>query len=169
MTYNIIDGFAAPTRAIKAYLTAERVEGGFLEDIETLKVGQKSTEPVDTPCVWMVKHPTVPNDAGKGNLSQTMMMKLSVEFVCIEYDPDPETAAAKAENLATRVVASILKNFNLVKSQPDDPNRIFQFIHFNEFIPDGEVDVAGKSESVPCSSVILDFIFPINWLKCKTI
>ncbi|MCE7699536.1 MAG: hypothetical protein K8E24_012265 [Methanobacterium paludis] len=113
-----------------------------------------------------MEHPTVPYDASKGNLSSKNMMKTSFEFVCVEYDPNPEVAAQKAKNLATRVGASILKNFNKVKSLPDDPNRIFQFVHFNELIPDGEVTVAGKSETVPVSSLILDFIYPINWLNC---
>jgi hypothetical protein len=169
MADNIIKGLERSARAVKAYLEAEIVEDGLLEDLETLLTSHKSETPADPPCIWIVEYPTVPYDPTQTNLSHTLYLKSPFEFVCVEYDNDPEIAAEKAKNLATRAGASILKNFNLLKSQPDDPNRIFQTIHFNTLNPDGEVQIEGKAERIPAASLILDFIHPIQWMHCNRI
>lgn len=167
----LIEGLAAPARVVLAYLEAERVEGGFLEDVETLIPTIKHEGSKDPPAVWIHEHPTVVDTGQSPNLSHTQYMNTPFEFVCVEYDPDIVVAAEMSRNLATRVGASILKNFNLVKSQPLDPNRIFQTIRFNQFVPDGEasVDIQGKSDKIPASAIIFEFIYPIQWMLCNRI
>ncbi len=120
--------------------------------------------------MWIHEHPTIPEQGQTPNLSQTMDLLTPFEFICIEYDPDVEIAAYKAKNLATRVGASLLKNFNRVKSLPEDPDRMFRVIRFNQFIPDGEATVIkGKSDKVPACGILFDFVYPIQWLYCTKI
>lgn len=166
MTLTIEEGLSAPARIVKAYLTTEQVEDGLLEDVETIISSIKSDTPVDPPTVWIHEHPTMVEEEGSINLSQTQFLMTPFEFICVEYDEDPEVAASKAKNLATRVGASILKHFNRVKTLPDDPDRMFKSVRFNTFIPDGEVSIEGKSESVPACGLILDFVYPIQWMYC---
>jgi hypothetical protein len=169
MAQGLIEGLDTVSRTVPNYVKYEVKPGGILEDVKNVIVGPKSDAGVDTPAIWIVKHPTVPwaEDKSRGKLSNINYLQTSFEFVCIEYDQDPEIASQKAENLATRVGASILVHFNTLKHNPEDPDRIFQFVNFNELIPDGRVNVDGSSESVPVAAIIFDFIYPINWLQCK--
>jgi hypothetical protein len=166
MAQGIIKGLDAVSRTVPNYVKYEVKTGGILEDVKDVIIGPKSEVGADTPCVWIVEHPTIPEPGKKGNLSHVNSLQTSFEFVCIEYDKEPEKATEKAKNLATRVGASILKHFNILKENPDDPDRIFQFVRFNELIPDGEVPVEGSNESVPVAAIIFDFIYPISWLEC---
>lgn len=167
MTQGIIKGLDTVSRTVPNYIKNEVKPGGLLEDVKNIIIGHKSEVGADTPLVWIIEHPTVPQPGKKGNLSQVNFLQTSFEFVCIEYDKETEKAAEKAKNLATRVGASILSNFNTLKEKPDDPDRIFQFVNFNELIPDGLVSVEGKNESVPVAAIIFDFIYPIRWMDCK--
>lgn len=162
-------GLSAPNRAVLAYLTAEQEKDGLLEDVETIKTTMKSDIPTDLPAVWVHEHPTVADDTRKNstNLSHTQFLMTPFEFICIEYDDDSDCAADKAKNLATRVGASILENYNLVKADPEDPARLFSVIRFNTLIPDGEVTIASKKDIIPATSIIFDFVYPIQWLYCK--
>lgn len=166
MTLGIIEGLETPARTVKNYILTENKENGLLFDVETILTSHKSKTPATTPCVWIVEHPAVADDLKKSNLSHVNFLRSTFEFVCVEYDPDPDIASDKAKNLATRVGASILKNFNRLKESPEDPDRIFQSIRFNTLIPDGEVNIQGKSDTVPAAAILFDFVYPINWLKC---
>lgn len=160
------EGLSAPARVVKAYLDAENVEGGLLEDVKTIIPSIKTDTPFDEPGVWIHEHPTLIEE-GKGvNLSNTQWFVTPFEFACVVYDSDPEQASYKAKNLATRVGASIMKNFNKLKIDPDHPDRMFQIVRFNTFIPDGEVQVSGKNESTPACAIIFDFVYPISWMEC---
>lgn len=166
MARGIVKGLDAVSRTVPHYVTTEVKEGGILEDVKNIIVGYKSDVGVDTPIVWIIEHPTIPLPGKKANLSHVNYLQTSFEFVCVEYDKDPRVASEKAKNLATRVGASILKHFNTLKENPEDPDRIFQFVNFNELLPDGEVKVEGSNESVPVAAIIFDFIYPIRWLEC---
>lgn len=167
MAQGIVKGLDTVSRTVPNYIKYEVKPGGILEDVKHIIIGPKSDVGVDTPLVWIVEHPTIPQPGSKANLSRTNYLQTSFEFVCVEYDKDPEIATEKAKNLATRVGASIITHFNTLKENPNDPDRIFQFVNFNELIPDGEVNVEGNNESVPVASIIFDFIYPISWLECK--
>ena len=164
---NIIEGFEAPARTIHNYIQSENNDEGLLSDVETILTGHKSKTPADPPAIWIVEHPAISADKKKANLSNVNILQSTFEFVCVEYDPDVDIAASKAKNLATRVGATILKHFNHLKDKPGDPDRIFQSVHFNTLIPDGEVQISGKTESVPAAAILFDFKYPISWLKCK--
>lgn len=166
MTLGIVQGLEAVTRTVNNYISAENTPHGVLSDVKTILTGQKSRSPADPPAVWIVEHPTITADGHKGNLSHTNYLQTPFEFVCVHYDPDEDVASLLAKNLATRVGAAILKNFNRLKSKPGDPDRIFQSVQFNTLIPDGSVEIVGKSDSVPAAAIIFDFKHPISWLKC---
>lgn len=167
MVLGIESGLEISTRTVQNYIHAENKEGGLLSDVVTILTGHKSKTVLDPPGIWIIEHPTVPEDLKKSNLSHTNFLKSSFEFDCVAYDPEPDIAAEKAKNLATRVGASILKNFNVLKHRPSDPNRVFQSVRFNTLFPDGKVDIVGKSDSIPAAAIIFDFVYPISWLKCK--
>jgi len=163
---DIVNQTDVVTRNIKYYLDHENQENGLLEDVETIIRSYTNDEPIDTPCVWINKLETVPYETN--NLSHTQRLKTSYEFVCIEYDEDLETAQDKSENLAARVLASILRNFNRIHDKEDDPLRIFLKINLKNMTV-GSIPIRGKLDSVPASSVTLDFIYSIDWLKCRKI
>jgi hypothetical protein len=169
MTMSLEEGLAAPLRVIKAYLNAEMVEEGLLEDVETLNIGFESDTPIEFPSVWIGEEPTVVDEAGNPNLSQTMFLRTPFTFACAVYENDPEQAEYQAKNLATRVGASILKHFNQLKSQPTDPDRIFQTIRFNAVNPNGEVQIEGKRDRIPCVAIVFDFVYPVRWLYCNRV
>lgn len=164
-------GLLAPNKAVLAYLEAEQEEEGLLEDVKTIKTTTKSDTPTDLPAVWVHEHPTIAEDGRKGstNLSHTQFLMTPFEFICIEYDDMVDCAADKAKNLATRVGASILNNYNIVKDDSDTsiPPRLFTMVRFNTLIPDGEVTIAAKKDIIPAASIIFDFVYPIRWLQCK--
>ena len=152
------------TRNIKHYLEHENQENGLLEDVETIIKSYKSDEPIDTPCIWINKQETVPYD--KNNLSNTQSLQTTYEFVCIDYDEDLETAQGKSENLAARVLASILRNFNKIREDENDPLRIFLKVSLKNLTV-GSIPIRGKLDGIPASSVTLDFVYSIDWLKCR--
>lgn len=166
MTLGIVPGLETPARTVRNYIISENHPDGLLSDVETILTSHKSDTPADPPCIWIVEHPMIPDEGKQSNLSQTNFIRSTFEFVCVEYAEDPDIAAEKAKNLATRVGASILKNFNRLKQSPGDPDRVFQVVRFNTLIPDGEVQISGKSDTVPAAAILFDFVYPISWLKC---
>lgn len=161
------EGMAAPPRAVLSYITTENVEGGLLEEVETILPANMSDVVPDPPSIWIVEGITTTDEGKSPNLSQTNFMKTPFEFICVAYDSDGiEETMAAARNLATRAGASILKNFNRVKALPEDPDRVFTAIRFSAFNPAGVLQIEGKSESVAAASIVFDFIYPIQWLYC---
>jgi hypothetical protein len=163
----LTEGLAAPPRIIENYLTVEKTEDGILTDLQQI-ISTHQTDIVLKPStVWIREHPTVVETGKDYNLSNTQYLMTPYEFICIEKGKTPSERDSKARNLATRVGASIIKNFNRVKSDPDDPDRMFQNVRFNTFIPDGAVEIEGKAEDVPAAALILEFVYPIQWMYCK--
>ena len=159
---NLLTGLEAVTKIIKECITIENVPDGILEDVESIIKVANNEEGVDEPAVWIVQHPTLPEK--NANIAKIMTLVTTFEFVCIEYDPDPETAELKSQNLAARVILSILRNFQQVQMEYDV--RVIKNIRFNMFYPVGEVAVAGKREKVPVTSVSIEVLHDINWLNC---
>jgi hypothetical protein len=162
------EGLAAPARIVENYLQVEREgEDALLDDVQQIIPTIKTDIPLDPPMVWIQEHPTISEPGKDANLSKTQYMMTPFEFICIELDDDPIVASSKARNLATRVGASIFKNFNRVKSDPDDPDRMFQFVRFGTFLPDGTVEIEEKRDGIPATSIIFEFVYPIQWVYCK--
>lgn len=154
-------------QTVKAYLEREMRSGGLLEDVETLIPSVNSDVPVDPPAVWIVQHPTVQWNRDKTNLSNKITLSVPFEFVCVEYSDDLEEAELLGISLATRVGSSLMKNFNKVKVDKEMPNRFFHKLEFETLYPVGEVTVVGKSERIPATSIIFNFIYVVDWLKCN--
>lgn len=159
----IIKGLESITETIKECITIENSSGGLLEDVESIVKVYNNEEGVDEPCVWIVQHPTLAED--KVDLSQNLILRSPFEFVCIEYDEDPEEAERKSQNLATRCAISVLKNYKTVQSSLGYP-RTIRKIEFNTYRPVGEISVVGKSDKVPVSGIILDVVHVVNWMNC---
>jgi len=152
------------TRTIKHYLTVENKENGLLEDVQTIIKSITTDMAIDTPCVWINEKGTFPY--GKNNLSHTQELSSTYEFVCIDYDDDLEIAQDKSKNLATRVVTTILKHLNVSRENETDPLRLFSKVEFKELLV-GTVPITNKLDGTPASSVTLDFVYTIDWLKCR--
>lgn len=160
---NLIRGLESITETIKTCLKNENIPGGLLEDVEDIILVYNNETGVETPGVWMVQHPTTPVD--KVNLNQQLTLNSPFEFVCIEYDEDPETAEQLSQNLATRVALSVLKNYQKVQWELYNTRTITR-IEFDTYRPVGEISVVNKSEKVPVTGIILDVIHIIDWNNC---
>ena len=154
-------------QTVKAYLEREIREGGLLEDVETLIPSVNSDVPVDPPAIWIVQHPTTRWVNDKANLSNKITLSVPFEFVCVEYSDDLEEAEILGISLASRVGSSLMKNFNKVKVDDSMPNRFFHKLEFETLYPVGEVTVVGKSERIPATSIIFNFVYIVDWLKCN--
>lgn len=154
-------------KTVKAYLEKEMKAGGLLEDVETLIPSVNSDVPVDPPAIWIVQHPTTQWANDKTNLSHKITLSVPFEFVCVEYSDDLEEAEYLGISLASRVGSSLMKNFNKVKVDNSVPNRFFHKLEFQTLYPVGEVSVVGKSERIPATSIVFNFIYVIDWLKCN--
>lgn len=149
---------------VKQYITAEVCRDGLLRDVESVIPISLNDSYIDVPAVWIVQHPTVQYD--KANLAHILTLKTTFEFVCIDYDSDLEIAVDKSQNLAARVGASVLKNFNKREFNPPKIDRLFKKIDFNTFYPVGEIQIKGKANKVPATGIVFDFIHDIDWIKC---
>lgn len=161
---NILTGLAAVTKIMKDCIHAENVPNGILEDVNSIIAVANNEEGVDEPAIWIVQHPTIPAKNSKSSISKTMDLSTTFEFVCIEYDPDPETAELKSQDLAARVVLAIMRNFQQIQSIYGE--RVIKNLEFNMFYPVGEVSVQGKREKVPVTSVSINVLHRIDWLNC---
>lgn len=160
---SLITGLESITKTIKTCITNENASGGLLEDVEDIITVYNNEDGVEEPAVWMVQHPTT---AVKNvDLRQQLTLESPFEFVCIEYDEDPEKAEEKSQNLATRVALSVLKNYQSVQSELGYTRTISK-IEFNTYRPVGEISVVGKSEKVPVTGIILNVIHVVNWMNC---
>lgn len=154
-------------QVVKAYLESEMKSGGLLEDVEALIPSVNTDVPVDPPVIWMVQHPTTRWVNDKANLSNKITMSVPFEFVCVEYSDDLEEAEILGISLASRVGSSLMKNLNKVKVDESMPNRFFHKLEFETLYPVGEVTVVGKSERIPATSIIFNFVYIVDWLKCN--
>ena len=160
---SLITGLESVTKIIKQCLICENIENGLLEDVEDIITVYNNEDGIEEPGVWMVQHPTIARN--KVDLRQQLTLVSPFEFVCVEYDPDPEKAEEKSQNLATRVALAVLKNYQTVQSSLGYTRTILT-IEFNTYRPVGEITVQGKAEKVPVTGIILDVVHVVNWMLC---
>lgn len=135
---------------------------GLLNHVKTIISVYNNEYGIDEPAIWIVQHPITRNN--DDNLSQTLILNSTIEFVCVEWDKDPKIAEKKARNLATKVAQSIKNNYR--KIQYDKFNdRIIENVKFNTLHPVGEIEVEGKTQKTPVAGIILDFEFTIDWIN----
>lgn len=145
---------------VKACLEKEKCENGLLENVKEIISLYNNEYGVEAPGIWIVQHPITSN--GDENLSQELELKSTIEFVCIEYDPDPYTAERLARQLAVNVALAIKKNYRTVQFEKFG-NRIIHNVKFHSLIPVGEMKVEKKREKVPVTGLILEFLFDVDW------
>lgn len=138
----------------------ERQENGLLENVNDVITIYNNEYGVDTPGIWIIQHPVTA--ASDDNLSQELTLKSTIEFVCIEYDPDPKTAEKLARNLAENVAITIKKNYRRLQYEKFE-DRIIHNVKFNSLLPVGEINVENKRDKIPVTGLILDFLFDVDW------
>ena len=161
---SIITGFEKINKIIKGCITAEMVEDGLLEDVETFVNTYYNEGQVDEPVVWITQHPTLVER--NADISQTVLLKTPFEFDCGVYDVEIEDANTQSQNLCNRVIVSILKNWQTVQSTETPNQRMIRNIELDRYSPMGYVQVTGKSDKVPVTGVILNVYHIINWQQC---
>ena len=135
-------------------------ENGLLNHVKTIIPIYNNEYGIEEPAIWIVQHPVTA--ASDDNLSQELTLKSTIEFVCVEYDPDPEIAEKKARQLASKVGLAIKSNYRKIQYNKFQ-DRLIENVKFNAIHPVGELDVEGKTEKTPVAGIILDFEFTIDW------
>lgn len=159
---NIISSQELITTRIKECIRSEMTPEGLLSDVETFIPSYRMEEEMEEPLIWLFEHPTTIANDKSGALSQKMYLQTPYEFVCLVYDEDDiEESEMKGKNLASRVSASILKNYLKI-----DSDRIISKIEFETLYPVGEVSIRNKSDKAPATSVRIIAKYWIDWMNC---
>ena len=167
MTVNIVSGFENIYEIMKQSIEAELTPTGLLKDVETFIPIYNEEEHVEEPLIWMYQLETTPTRGA--DISQTMELTTPFQFNCAVYERDIEDANTSTQNLACRVVLSILNNWQTIQNQILPGNRMIKNITFDRYYPLGTLEVNGKSERLPVTGVILNVNHIINWkLCCRT-
>ena len=161
---SILTGFEKINEIINECINREITEDGLLEDVETFVNTYYNEGEVDEPVVWVTQHPTTASR--QADISQTMDLTTPFEFDCGVYDVEIEDANMKSQNLANRVILSVLKNWQTVQSELLPQDRTILNITLNQYKPMGYVQVTGKSDKVPVTGVILNVNHRVNWTLC---
>lgn len=163
---NILTGLEAVPEIMHECILTENNPDGILHDVEQIITTDNNENGVNEPCIWINQHPTIVAPNSKTTLSNDITLLTPFEFVCIEYDPDDEISAKKGQNLASRVVLAISKNYQRIQKEQGYGERVIHDLQFYMFYPVGKVQILGKSEKVPATSVTLNVLHRIEWLKC---
>ena len=168
MTVNIVSGFENIYKVMKGCIEAEMTDEGLLNMVETFIPVYLDEERVEEPVVWMYQLETTPSR--NADISQTMELTTPFQFNCAIYETDIEDANTNAQNLACRVVISILNNWQTVQSNLLPGERMIKNITLDRYYPLGTITVNGKSERLPVIGVRLNVNHLINWrMCCRTI
>ena len=161
---NILTGFEKINQIINCCITTEMSNGGLLSDVETFVNTYYNEGQVDEPIIWVTQHPTTAER--QADISQTMELLTPFEFDCGVYNVDLETANMESQNLANRVILSILRNWQTVQAQVIPGQRMIKNITLDRYSPMGYVQVTGKSDKVPVTGVVLNVHHIVNWTLC---
>ena len=168
MTVNIVSGFENVYKVLKGCIDAEMTETGLLKDVETFIPVYLDEERVEEPVVWMYQLETVPVKGA--DISQMVYLRTPFQFNCAVYEKEITDANISCQNLACRVVLSILNNWQTVQNGLLPGERMIRSIDFDRYYPLGTIEVNGKSERLPVIGVRLNINHQINWkMCCRTI
>lgn len=168
MSVNIVSGFENVYKVMKQSIEAEMTENGLLHDVETFIPVYLEEERVEEPVVWMYQLETTP--VRQADLSQTMELNTPFQFNCAFYESDIEDANKACQNLACRVIISILNNWQTIQNSLLPGERMITRISLDRYYPIGTIEVNGKSERLPVIGVRLNVNHKINWkMCCRTI
>ena len=168
MTVNIVSGFENLYLIMKSCIEAEMTPTGLLKDVEDFIPVYSEDEKVNEPLIWMYQLETIP--LRNADISQTMELTTPFQFNCAVYEPEIEDANKECQNLAGRVIISILNNWQRIQNELLPGHRMIRNITLDRYYPLGTIEVNGKSERLPVTGVILNVNHIINWqLCCRTI
>lgn len=163
MTVNIQTGLENVQLIMKTCIESEICENGLLEDVESFFTIYNDEDHVEEPVIWMYQHET---RAGRqADISNTMDLTIPFQFNCSVYEPELEDANTATQNLATRVILAILRNWQTVQSEIMQ-GRLIKNITLETFYPLGTIDVNNKSERLPVIGVLLNVNVIVNWKMC---
>ena len=164
MSVNVVTGFEKVYKIMLGCLERENTTGGLLEDVETIVNSYYEENPINEPVVWVTQHPTTANR--QADLSQTMELTVPFEFDCGVYEIDLDDSFEASQNLANRVILSILRNWLQVQSEELPNQRLIKNITLQTYSPVGYVNVTNKSDKVAVTGVILNVNIIVNWRLC---
>ena len=164
MTVNISIGLEKIQEIMKQCIDTEITADGLLEDVETYLTVYSEEEHVEEPFIWMYQHEA--RASRQPDISSTMDLTIPFQFNCAVYEREIEDANTSTQNLATRVLLSICKNWQTVQSQVLPGQRLIKNITLETFYPMGTVQVNNKSEKLPVVAVVLNVNIIINWKMC---
>ena len=164
MTVGIVTGMEKLYTIIIKCLEEEHKENGLLEDVETIVNSYYNESHVEEPVVWVTQHPA--NANRQADISQTMELTVPFEFDCGVYDQDLDVSNLASQNLANRVIMSILNNWQTIQGQQLPNQRLIRNITLQTYSPVGYVNVNNKSDKVAVTGVILNVNIIINWRMC---
>ena len=161
---NIITGFEYIYKVMLGCLELENVENGLLADVETIVNSYYNEAHLDEPIVWVTQHPCTASR--QADLSQNMELAVPFEFDCGVYEVDLDDSFNASQNLANRVIISILKNWQSVQADLLPGKRLIKNITLQTYSPVGYVNVTNKSDKVAVTGVVLNVNIFINWKMC---
>ena len=164
MTVNISIGLEKIQEIMQQCIDTEITADGLLEDVETFLTVYSEEEHVEEPFIWMYQHEA--RALRQPDISSTMDLTIPFQFNCAVYEREIEDANTSTQNLATRVLLSICKNWQTVQSQVLPGQRLIKNITLETFYPMGTVQVNNKSEKLPVVAVVLNVNIIINWKMC---
>lgn len=159
----IKQSFKSIYEIMKTCIEKEMVPDGILADVNTFIPIYHHESVVDEPVVWMTQHPTTAER--QPDISKTMDLITPFEFDCAVYDSELEKSELASQELATRVVLAITKNFQMVQNEIVG-TRIIKRIGLEIYYPVGDVEIRGKSDRLPATGVVLNVVHTINWMMC---
>ena len=164
MTVGIVTGMEKLYDIVIGCLARENVTDGLLEDVETIINSYYNESHLEEPIVWVTQHPATANR--QADLSQTMELSVPFEFDCGCYEVDLDDGNLASQNLANRVIMSVLNNWQSVQAEMLPNHRLIRNVTLQTYSPVGYVNVTNKSDKVMVTGVILDFNVIINWKQC---
>ena len=163
-TVGIVTGMEKLYNIMIGCLEAENTTNGLLEDVETIINSYYNESHLDEPIVWITEHPSSANR--QVDISQTMELKVPFEFDCGVYELDLDDSFNASQNLANRVIMSILNNWQRVQAEELPNQRLIKNITLQTYSPVGYVNINGKSDKLAVTGVILNVNVVINWRMC---
>lgn len=159
----IVQSFESIVQIMKACIEKEMEPEGILKDVNTFIPAYSHEAVVDEPVIWMTQHPS--RAERQADISQKMELITPFEFDCAVYASEIEEAEMQTQNLTTRVVLAIVKNYLTVQKELFG-GRIIKRIGLETYYPAGEVQIQGKSDRLPATGVVLNVVHIIDWVTC---
>lgn len=163
-TVGIVTGMEKLYNIMIGCLEAENTTNGLLEDVETIINSYYNESHLDEPIVWVTEHPSTANR--QADISQTMELTVPFEFDCGVYELDLDDSFNASQNLANRVIMSILNNWQRVQAEELPNQRLIKNITLQTYSPVGYVNINGKSDKLAVTGVILNVNIVLNWKMC---